>query len=79
MAKIKVYTLQISEEAYSFFADIMNLNSIVEKLRPCQHTNWEGIPEVDAQCSKCGMDEFEVDCENTRLWNEAEKLYGHKL
>jgi len=31
--------------------------------RPCQHEEWDGCPEVDATCKKCGMDEFEVNKE----------------
>jgi hypothetical protein len=26
----------------------------------CQHSNWGGIPEVDAYCLACGRDEMEV-------------------
>ena len=73
--KEKVYTHQISKEAYKFFTDIMNVQSIALALKPCQHEHWEGVPEVDACCAECGMDEFEVDEENTNLWAEAENIY----
>jgi hypothetical protein len=75
--KEKVYTHQISPEAYKFFTDIINLHSIVKQLKPCQHEDehWRGIPEVDSYCSKCGMDAFEVHDENENLWAEAEQIY----
>ncbi len=35
-------------------------------LEPCQHQEWDGIPEVDAVCKQCHKDEHEIDTENVR-------------
>ena len=39
----------------------------LEKLLWCQHEKWDGIPEVDAFCRTCRIDEMELDNQRTNI------------
>ena len=44
--------------------------------RSCKHEKWLGIPEVDAWCENCGMDEFEVAYECDNINNTCREFFG---
>lgn len=48
------------------------LQAYINAHQPCKHLIWEGIPEVDAYCKNCLLDEHEVNNEYTRLHKEYE-------